>query len=219
MKIRWLGNASFLVEGGGKAVYFDPYGIPDGMPQADIVLISHGHYDHCDPESIEKISKESTVVAGPASAESNLPQDAKTVAAGNTLVLDDIQIQAVHAYNTNKPNHPKGTGVGYIMELESTRIYHAGDTDLIPEMRGLLKVDVAFLPVGGTYTMDADEAVDAVEAIKPKIAIPMHYGTVAGSIEDAQEFKEKTEAETDTEVVILDDEPYTLNLTPSRPLM
>jgi L-ascorbate metabolism protein UlaG (beta-lactamase superfamily) len=188
--LHWLGHSGFYIESRkGTIVYFDPYQVQDGLPKADIILVSHDHFDHCSPADIRKLSKAGTIVVGPESIASKLQGSVRAIRAGGDLAIGDIGIQAVPAYNPAKPFHPKSSGfLGFVVAIDGMSIYHAGDTDMIPEMKGI-QADVALLPVGGTYTMGPAEAAQAVEAIKPKVAVPMHYGSVAGSAQDAQEFK------------------------------
>lgn len=194
------GNQSTIrLESDGAVIFIDPYNISGSQAKADIILITHEHYDHCDTASINKLSSEETVVIAPIVCKSKLAR-VNTISAGDKKTVNGIQIEAVPAYNTNKPYHPKGSGVGYVITINGKRIYHAGDTDRIPEMKKLNNIGIALLPVGGTYTMTAEEAADAVnEDIKPKVAIPMHYGSVVGSRADAEKFKKLCKCE----VVIL----------------
>ena len=194
--ITWLGHASFKITG-EKVVYIDPWKLKEGAEHADIILITHDHYDHLVPEDVMKIQKESTTIVTTADGAKKLSGNIKTVKAGDTLTVEGIQIEAVPAYNIGKEFHPKASGwVGYIVTIGGQRIYHPGDTDLIPEMENV-QADIAFLPVGGTYTMNAEEAAQAANKIKPKVAVPMHYGTIVGSIEDAKKFQEKCQVPVD----------------------
>jgi len=190
LEIFWLGHASFKIKGQGLLIYIDPYQVKQGE-RANLILITHDHYDHCDASSVKKIAgHETTILATSMSAE-KLSGNIKTLSAGDEIEVKGAKIKAVPAYNITKPFHPRGAGIGFVIALNGKTIYHAGDTDKIPEMENLEKIDLALLPVGGTYTMDAAEAAEAVKMIKPEIAIPMHYGAgVVGSPEDAERFKE-----------------------------
>jgi len=189
--ITWLGHDGFRIEAGGKVIYIDPFKIKDG-PAADVVLITHDHFDHNSPEDIAKVAGAGTVIVGPESVVEVYAQDTdfecktRSIAPGEKLELEDLTVEGVPAYNTNKKFHPKAEGwLGYVIEVGGRRIYHAGDTDLIPEMGGLENIDVALLPVSGTYVMTADEACEAA----PKVAIPMHWGEIVGEAADAEAFR------------------------------
>lgn len=195
--IYWLGHDAFRLEGEGKAIYLDPYQLRGELPKADLILITHDHFDHCSPEDVAKIRTEKTVVATVAAAAAKLPKPVRIVKPGDTLTVQGIPVEVVPAYNVNKfrspgkPFHPKEAGyVGFIVSVGGRRIYHAGDTDVIPEMKSI-KADVALLPVSGIYVMTAEEAVEAAAMIKPKVAIPMHVGAGIGELGDAQRFKEQ----------------------------
>ncbi len=183
-------QSSVRLEAAGTVVYIDPYQISEARKDANLILITHDHYDHCDPESVDKLKSENTVVIFPESCASKM--QGKTIKPGEVMNVNGISVIAVNAYNTARfYGHKKGQCVGYVVSIGGKKIYHAGDTDRIPEMKQLGDISMAFLPVGGTYTMTAEEAAAAVnEDIRPEIAIPMHYGTVVGSDEDANKFKQ-----------------------------
>jgi L-ascorbate metabolism protein UlaG (beta-lactamase superfamily) len=198
--ITWLGHDGFLIKGDGKAIVIDPFQVKQCEP-ADIILISHEHYDHCSPEDVKKIQKDSTVIVTEAQSAAKLSGDVRVVQPGDKLTVSGIPIEAVPSYNTNKTFHPKENGwLGFIVTVGGVRIYHAGDTDRIPEM-GSFQVDIALLPVSGTYVMTAEEAVEAARMIKPKVVIPMHYGAIVGSADDAKRFSEALQGT--CEVVVL----------------
>ena len=185
--VHWLGHASIKISG-DKTVYVDPYQIHGGET-ADIILITHNHYDHLSKEDIEKIRSDQTAIVIPASCEGKLKGNVKTINAGETLTIEGVKIRAVPSYNLGKSFHPRDRhNLGYVFTLNDVTYYHAGDTDHIPEMKEV-KADVAFLPVGGTYTMTAEEAARAVEDINPKTAVPIHWGSIVGSRRDADTFK------------------------------
>jgi len=202
--ITWLGQSGFLVQD-AKTVYFDPFKLGGGLPKADVIFISHDHGDHFSPADISRIMGPATTVVGIAAIGPKVPEGAtfRQIKVGDTLTVDGIAVQVVPAYNIKSQYHPKDKGyVGYVIREGGRSIYHAGDTDLIPEMKNI-KTDVALLPAGGKFTMDATEAAKAANLIKPKVAIPMHYGKIVGSPADAQTFKKLCEVP----VVIMEPEP------------
>jgi L-ascorbate metabolism protein UlaG (beta-lactamase superfamily) len=188
-----------------KIIYIDPYNLKEGLPKADMVLISHSHYDHCSFGDLKKIVQEGTRIICPADCQSKItrfdvPIKMELVEPFQELSFGDIGISTIPAYNVDKHFHPKGESwIGYLVKMENVLIYHAGDTDLIPEMQKLTgykqpgKEFVALLPIGGRFTMNVEEAAEAAKLIKPTIAIPMHWGSIVGSEDDAQEFKELCE--------------------------
>ncbi len=201
--IKWLGHDTFKISG-EKVIYTDPYNIkqPD---KADIILITHEHYDHFSPEDISKILGPNTVLVLPSDCSGKINAKEFIVKPGDKLTVEGIEIEVVPAYNVNKKFHPKEKGwLGYIFKVAGKRIYIAGDTDYIPEMKNFKDVDIALLPVSGTYVMTADEAVQAALDIKPKVAVPMHYGSIVGSENDAKYFAEKLKGK--IEVIILNQE-------------
>lgn len=196
--IHWLGHDGFRIDG-EQTIYIDPYQITGGPP-AGLVLITHEHFDHCSPEDVAKIQNRQTVIVTEKDSAAKLSGDIRTVAPGDRLTVGGVNIEAVPAYNTDKDFHPKAKGwLGFVFEVDGVRIYHAGDTDRIPEM-DRIQADIALLPVSGTYVMTAAQAVEAALAIKPKIAVPMHYGTVAGTADDAQAFKKALEGRMDVRI-------------------
>ncbi len=187
-QIKWLGHDGFSIQSVGAHVVIDPYQVKELAP-ADIILVTHAHYDHCSVADIEKLQTDGTVIITEPESAQKLSGDVRIVKPGDTLTVNGIQIEAVPAYNTNKKFHPKSKNwLGFVVTIDGVRIYHAGDTDLIDEMADL-SVDIALLPVSGTYVMTAEEAVQAVKRIQPKMAIPMHYDSIVGSRADAESFK------------------------------
>lgn len=197
--IAWLGHDSFRITK-DKVIYVDPYQLSGSPPKADLVLITHDHFDHLSGADLQKVISTETVVVAPPACQGQLKglpvKEVRSIQAGQKMQLTGIEIEAVAAHNVNKfrtpgnPFHPEGAGVGYIVSIEGKRIYHAGDTDQIPEMATARGVDVALLPVSGTYVMTAQEAVEAAKAIQPKIAIPMHFGAIVGGRKDAEAFQQ-----------------------------
>ncbi len=199
IELKWLGHSGFLIKN-QKVIYIDPYNIKENSEKADIILITHSHYDHCSVADIKHIIKEGTKILLTADSQSkitrfNIPIDIQIVGPNQELVFGDIKISTLPAYNLDKPFHPKEEEwVGYMIKMNDVIIYCAGDTDLIPEMQKLTgynhqdKKFIALLPIGGRLTMGVEEAVEAAKLIKPLLAIPTHYGSIIGSINDAEEF-------------------------------
>lgn len=205
IEISWLGHAGFLIEN-SKVIYIDPYNISEGLPEADIIFITHSHYDHCSIEDLNKIVRDGTRVVLPVDCQSKVVRFDKefklsVASVGQEIELcENIRVFAVPAYNVDKHFHPQEEEwVGYLLKIDNVLIYHAGDTDKIPEMQRLTghnhaRVNfVALLPVGGRFTMNAEEAAEVATMIKPNVAVPMHYGDVIGSDDDAREFAELCE--------------------------
>ena len=187
--IHWLGHASIKITG-DKTIYIDPWKLEKADP-ADVILITHDHFDHLSEEDIAKIRRDDTVIVCPPDSVAKFTGDIRSARAGHALEVDGVIVEPVAAYNTNKDFHPKSNQwVGYVVTVGGIRIYVSGDTDVIPEMENLENIDVAIVPIGGTYTMTADEAAQAVNTIRPKVAVPFHYGDIVGSNADAQRFKE-----------------------------
>ncbi len=193
-RLHWLGHASFRLDG-PPTIYFDPWKLKGRPPRADVILISHEHMDHCSPEDVKRISKPGTVIVANPGAAEKLGGDARSLRPGERTTVGEVEIKAVPAYNASRfrspglPFHPQeAEHVGYVVTVAGERVYFAGDTDRIPEMADIA-CDVALLPVGGTFTMDAEEAAQAAADIGPKVALPMHWGGgVVGSRADAERF-------------------------------
>ncbi|MBI5633695.1 MAG: MBL fold metallo-hydrolase [Nitrospirae bacterium] len=197
--IHWLGHDTFKITG-EKIIYTDPFKVKKA-DIADIILITHEHRDHCSPDDVKMIQGPNTVIVAPADCAAKLKGNIKIVKPGDKIDISGIKIEAVPSYNTNKQFHTKDRGwVGYLFTVSGERIYLAGDTDYIPEMK-TFRADIALLPVSGTYVMTADEAVQAALEIKPKIAIPMHYGSIVGSADDAKKFAEKLKGRITVEIL------------------
>ena len=175
----------------GKIIYFDPFKIENKTHDADIIFITHNHYDHYSQEDINKIIKEDTIIVAPKTIENSLDeiQNFILVEPNKEYQIKGIEVITIPAYNINKQFHPKtNEWVGYILNINNVKYYIAGDTDITPENKNI-KCDVAFVPVGGTYTMDYKEAAELINIIKPKIAVPTHYGSIVGNEEDGTKFK------------------------------
>ena len=198
--IVYLGHAGFLIKD-SLNIYIDPYQIKGDLPMAGIILITHPHFDHLSQEDVEKVSgKDTTVITTPDGL--GKLRHATAIRPGEEIEIKGVKIKAVPAYNQGKAYHTRSSGwVGYIVDVGSVKVYHAGDTDLISEMEKI-ECNIALLPVSGTYVMTAEEAAEAAKAISPDIAIPMHYGVIVGSINDAERFKELLKGI--VEVVILE---------------
>jgi L-ascorbate metabolism protein UlaG (beta-lactamase superfamily) len=214
IRITRMSKASwFKIKFGRTVIHFDPgytgyfknQGIPSAEVEekADIILISHQHKDHLQPEALALIAGEATKIIAPLSCFDEIRYMYTIIEPNESVAIGRIKVTSVDAYNTRSGHstrkvHHKGKAVGYLVDIGYRRIYFAGDTDLIPEMRKLGKVDIAFLPIGGTFVMDIDEAVQAVRIIKPSIAIPMHQ-----SKNDQQEFLEKVCLDSDSKALIV----------------
>ena len=220
VSIKWFPRSWFQIKNGNKIIYIDPAylstyftkypnrieftkwpdpidGLPEELERADFILVTHHHKDHCKLVTVNRLRHANTVVVAPKSCIKELGKDIEVVQPGIEITYGQIRIKAVFAYNTEqgsstRKQHRRGDCVGYLIEIEGRTIYHAGDTDFIPEMKKLSKYSgqefVTLLPVGGTYTMNSEEAAEAASIIVPSVAIPMHFGSAAGSIKDAEKF-------------------------------
>lgn len=206
IEIRWLGHSGFMIKN-HKVIYIDPYNIKQDAEKADFILITHSHYDHCSVADIKNLIKDRTKVIITADCQSKItrfdvPVDMQIIEPDQELSFGDLKIATIPSYNLDKPFHQKNEGwVGYVLKINGVIIYHAGDTDFIPEMQKLTgykqpdKQFIALLPIGGKFTMNVEEAVEAAKMIRPAIAIPIHWGSIIGTKEDAEEFVRLCEKE------------------------
>jgi L-ascorbate metabolism protein UlaG (beta-lactamase superfamily) len=198
--IQLLTNSGVRLETrAGQQIYIDPWQVPDGLPTAMLIAITHPHYDHCSPADVKKLSGPATRIAASAESarllrEAGIQVPIAICEPGQRIEVGPVVLLAVEAYNINKwrspgePFHPRNKNfLGWVLEFDRGRVYHAGDTDVIPpEVEP--PIDIAFIPVSGRFVMTAAEAADAVNRLRPALAIPMHYGGVAGTRADAEEF-------------------------------
>lgn len=191
MDITWLGHAGFRLKGNGRTVYIDPApmeycgtrvrNVFASLEPADVILLTHEHMDHCNPQAIGPLCTPSTLIIGPETCREKLKGAVQVISPGEATHIGPTGIQAVYAYNVARerapgsPFHPKGTGVGYVLTLEEHSVYHTGDTELIPEMQEIGPVDIALVPVDGHYTMPPDEAMQCAATVRAGTAVPMHY--------------------------------------------
>jgi L-ascorbate metabolism protein UlaG (beta-lactamase superfamily) len=193
--VKWLGHASFKISHGDTVIYVDPWKLKESPHDATLVLVSHSHHDHYSAEDIAKVSGPETKLIASADV---ISQEGKgqTMGPGLRIELDGVGVTGVPAYNPDKQFHPREKNwLGFVVEVGSKQIYYAGDTDLTNEMKSLKNIDVALLPVGGTYTMNAAESAEATKYINPGLAIPYHWGDIVGSRDDAVQFAEKVECD------------------------
>ena len=173
-------QSAFRLQSGDTVVYVDPHRL-DGGPPADLILITHEHFDHMDPNAINAVATDDTVIVANAPCARQLQGKVKgrvvSVQEGDTVTEKGVEVRAVAGYNGH---HPRGFNVGFVFRLGDQTVFHAGDTDRVPEMSQFGEIDVALLPIGGTYTMAEAEAAEAVRMIRPRVVIPMHYGYATG---------------------------------------
>lgn len=195
--IEWLGHSTIKMKNSEKTIYIDPYNIKNEYNDADIIFITHNHYDHFSEEDIKKVKKDNTIIIITEDiyqksielrfAETNIIM----VKPNENYQIGNIKFTTIPSYNINKKFHPKGNNwVGYIIEINNVKYYIAGDTDITNENKKV-KCDVAFLPIGGTYTMNFEEAAKLANTIEPKVVVPIHYGLIVGTIKDAENFKQQ----------------------------
>ena len=203
VNIQFLGHSGFLITcTNGKRIAIDPYNISDGIEKADLILITHSHYDHCSIKDISKLVKEGTIVIMPPDVQSKITKidgvEMQLVEVGDKFEFGKVKIEAFPSYNINKDFHPKKEGwLGYLVKIDDVIIYHAGDSDKIPEMKNLSGYGkrenefVMLLPISGEFVMNVDEAYEIASLVSPDLVIPMHYGAgVVGTREDAERFIE-----------------------------
>ncbi len=223
---KWFPPSWFQIKTRDKIVYIDPAylrtyytkypkkiefskwpdpidGLPEELEKADVILVTHDHGDHCKDVTVNRLRRSDTLVVAPQRCTEKLGKDIRVIESGEEITFGDVKIRTVESYNTEHGSstrkvHHKGNGVGYLITIEGKTIYHAGDTDFITEMEDLLNVDVALLPIGGTFTMDMQEAAEAAIIIEPKAVIPIHRSKA-----DPQAFKKKVEAKSDIKVIPL----------------
>lgn len=218
VQVDWIDHATVkLKDSDGFTVYIDPWSdVLDGNEEkADVIISTHDHFDHFDKKAIQALKKKSTVLILTEESEEDAPEEmeTKTIEPGTSIKAHDHRFKGVHAYNVDKfrepdtPFHPKGLCTGVIFELDGIKFYHASDTDPIEEMDKLSDEDigVAFMPVGGHYTMDQEEAIEAINKVEPGKVVPIHYGYVDKTSADTEKFKEDVREETDSEPVVLED--------------
>ena len=200
-RLHWLGHDSFRIDA-EMTIYIDPWKLAKNSPPADLILITHEHHDHFSKEDIEKIRRRDTQVVVTPTVAQGLNGAVREVHPGDRVELEGVTVEVLPAYNIEKRFHPRSAGhVGYVIAVDGLRIYHAGDTDAIPEMRDLAP-DIALLPVSGTYVMNPDEALEAIRLLQPKLVVPMHYGDIVGTLADAERLRSLS----DVPVVILSSE-------------
>jgi L-ascorbate metabolism protein UlaG (beta-lactamase superfamily) len=235
VSLKWFPPSWIQIKADSKIIYIDPAylrtyylrhsnkieftkwpqpidGLPEKLEKADLILITHDHKDHAKDVTIRRLCTKDTRLIGPLRCQKKLEKDMTVITAGQEIAFKDIHVEAVEAYNQKKSGsgkiwHPKGSGVGYLITVADRRIYHAGDTDFIPDMKQLGPVDLALLPIGGTYTMDLDAAVQAALTIQPQVVVPMHHLKA-----DPQKFKSKIEENSGIKCAVLQiGEPFSLS--------
>ena len=187
VELTWLGHASFRVSS-THVVYIDPWKIDTSPHDGNLTIVSHPHHDHCSDADIAKVARDDAELLAPPDAIEEIGRG-YAASPGEKVTLCGVDVETVAAYNIDKKFHPQENNwLGVVISMAGTRVYYAGDTDAIPVMSGLRNIDIALLPVGGTYTMDAEQAAQACRRIRPTLAIPYHWGDIVGTAADAQAF-------------------------------
>lgn len=204
MNIQVFNQASIKLTG-SKIIYFDSYLLEEENHDADIIFITHDHYDHYDENSISKAMNENTMLVVPTSLKEKalkLTKNILVVEPNKTYKVDDILFETIPAYNQEAPFHPKEKEyVGYNVTIDNTKYYVMGDTDRTKEADNV-KTDICFVPIGGTYTMNVEQAINYINNIKPKKVVPIHYGSIVGDVALGTEFKNKIDKEIEVEILI-----------------
>lgn len=205
--IEWLGHSTIKINNQNQVIYIDPYNIKQDYNDADMIFITHSHYDHFSEEDINKVKKENTnIIITEDVFQKTLSLGFKesniiTVKPNESYQIYNIKFDTIPSYNVNKKFHPKENNwVGYVIDINGVKYYIAGDTDITNENK-MVKCDVAFLPVGGTYTMDFEEAANLANIIGPKVVVPIHYGSLVGTLEDARNFKQRVKETIKCEII------------------
>ena len=201
-------HSSIRITDGNKHIYIDPFCIKEDFHNADFILLTHDHYDHFSPDDIKKAASENTVLIVPEKMRKKameveyLVKEIETVSTNDKREIQSLYLETLPAYNILKPFHPKHAGwVGYILQIAGKRIYIAGDTDATPEAKNV-HCDIALVPIGGTYTMNAKKAADLINIIQPQVAIPTHYGNIVGKESDSEVFKTNVKPPVTVEIKI-----------------
>lgn len=189
--VTWTYHAGFRIDRDGKVIYLDPWRLSTTIATADVVFITHPHFDHFDLSDLQKVVGPNTKLVMPPDCEYSGPGQVIHAQPGQSLTVEGIQVQVIHAYNINKEYHPREKNwLGYVLTVGGVTFLHPGDTDDTPELRAVSNIHVAFVPVSGTYVMTASEAAAAMNAIQPQVAVPMHWGAIIGSRADAEQFRD-----------------------------
>jgi L-ascorbate metabolism protein UlaG (beta-lactamase superfamily) len=193
-RFTWYRQAAYRWAGDGLTVYIDPWQVPEGHDPADVIFLTHSHFDHFSQDDIDRLRRDDTAIVAPRDLAEELSGEVTPVGPGDAGEARGIRYQAVPAYNVLEDRlqyHPKEKRwVGYVLSLGGQDVYHAGDTDHLPELESI-SAEAALVPVGGTFTMDPGQAAGLVRAMRPGVAVPMHYGFVCGSAEDAERFRDE----------------------------